>query len=165
MGDFTGTPPTILAGYIPTGDDWATITAELSALSGAWTSFIPAWTSTGSAPAYGTSTVQGRYRQVGKTVDFGVYILFAGATFGTGNYFFSLPISAVGSPLTEQVFAAWGFDTSASDRRPGVARVPSTGLVVEPHFTSGVSGQMSQTSPFTWANGDWLIWGGTYTVA
>lgn len=165
MSVFTGTVRAAAFGVERLkASDLETIRQAVAASAEPWTSFTPVWTSTGTAPAFGSSTITGRYRQVGKTVDFGVYILFAGATFGTGVYFFSLPVSAASALVTEQVVPAWGFDFSASDRRPGVVRILN-GTTCEPHFSSGLNGQMAATSPFTWANGDWVLWGGTYTVA
>ena len=82
----------------------------------AWTAYIPALTSDGTAPTLGNSTVGGRYLRVGSTI-FVQLVLTIGSTFtpGTGNYFLSLPVAASGA-VGSAVCIGNGFfyDNSAS---------------------------------------------------
>lgn len=60
---------------------------------GAWTTYTPAWTSDGTAPAIGNGTLAGRYRLL-DTSSMQLIIQFvvgSTSTNGTGNYFFSMP--------------------------------------------------------------------------
>lgn len=98
MGDWAGTVPSILAGDVPTGDDWSAILAELAALSAAWTTYTPSWTAASVNPAIGNGTITGGYRRVGKTIEARIRVVAGSTTtFGTGQYYLSLPVSAAAS--------------------------------------------------------------------
>jgi hypothetical protein len=66
----------------------------------AWISYTPTWTASGTAPTLGNGTILGKYKQRGKVV-IAIYYLKLGSTstVGTGNYFFSLPVTAQGTGL------------------------------------------------------------------
>lgn len=161
MGDWNSTVPTFAAGSKDRGVDNQTLADIATALTAAWTTYTPTWASSGSAPAYGTSTVTARYRRLGHTVDVLIYVLFNGATFGTGTYTFSLP--SAGTPVAEAAGSGWAFDVSATARNRGTSRILVAGTI-EPHFSDGTTGQMAATSPWTWANGDWILIQATYDV-
>lgn len=60
---------------------------------GAWTSFTPSWTASGSAPAIGSGTLSGAYMQIGKLVHVRFTLkLAADSTLGSGTYYLSTPI-------------------------------------------------------------------------
>lgn len=63
---------------------------------GAWTSYTPTWTGSGSNPAIVNGTLAGYYKQVGKTV-FVRILMVAGSstTFGTGTYSWALPVTGL----------------------------------------------------------------------
>jgi hypothetical protein len=119
-----------------------------------WTSYTPAWTSTGSAPAIGTSTITARYR---RSVDSDLVkvefrITFAGATFGTGDYRFSVPVTASADSVTTSTGTAVLVD-SGTTTRCGVCRFASTTTVL----IDSTTGTVGQLVPFTWANTDIVI--------
>jgi hypothetical protein len=78
----------------------------------AWTSYTPTWTSTGTAPVLGNGTLVGYYAKVGRLVTVKISLSSGSSTtFGTGNYIFSLPLSAAVTGLATGALAhagAWG---------------------------------------------------------
>jgi hypothetical protein len=125
-----------------------------SLTSPGYTSYTPAWTSTGSAPAIGTSAITAKYR---RSVDSDlVYvafrITFAGATFGTGDYRFSVPVAASASAIEYATGSATLVDTGTTSR-PGTVRFASSTTVL----IDGTTGGVGQLSPHTWANTDIVI--------
>lgn len=74
--------------------DAATFLRGDGAWAGSWTSYTPAWTSSGTAPVLGNGTAVGRYMQVGKLAVVNIEVTFGStSTFGTGPWFFSLPLA------------------------------------------------------------------------
>ncbi|WP_182379817.1 hypothetical protein [Nocardioides sp. WS12] len=63
-------------------------------IQSAWTSYSPAWTGATTNPVIGNGTIVGRYRQIGKSVDFRVVITMGSTTtYGSGQYAISLPVT------------------------------------------------------------------------
>ena len=59
---------------------------------GAWTSYTPVWTSSGTAPSIGNGSIVGAYRRVGDSMELAVYLTMGStSTFGSGNWQFSIP--------------------------------------------------------------------------
>lgn len=119
---------------------------------GAWTSYTPTWTSTGTAPALGNAVNGSGYWQAGKLVVARIKITFGStSTYGTGTYAFGLPVTASGNSVATFGMACECLDLSASTR---VLRFPliETTTTIRPMDTSGTI--IGQTVPFTWANGD-----------
>lgn len=147
MGVFTGTVPTILAGYTPLGSDWTTITDELSAIATAPTSYTPTWSANGTAVSLGNGTISGAYRQIGKWVDYRLILTMGGTTtFGTGFYLFTLPVTA--SHLLNLGSAKF-LDAGTQDRN-GTAYLFDTTHVV----ATSNAGAAGQLVPHTWAVND-----------
>lgn len=75
------------------GDVW---TWSGSAWEGVWVAYAPVWSGSSGAVTVGASTLTGRYRKVGKTVEFEIYFMIgSGANAaGAGNFRFSLPLAA-----------------------------------------------------------------------
>jgi hypothetical protein len=132
------------------------------AMEGAWSSYSPAWTSTGTAPALGNGSLTGHYKQVGNTVHLRTTLVLGGtSTIGTGVYRISLPVAAkIGSHLT-----AVCEDNSASGAKwAGVALITAaitTGDNMRIIVTASSAG-VSSVAPFTWASGDSLWLAGSY---
>jgi hypothetical protein len=85
---------------LPVGTNNLVVTSDSTTSTGLrysqdWTAYTPTWTSSGTAPAIGNGTLQGSYLRVGKLV-YGHIYWKAGSTttYGTGLYFFSLPLAA-----------------------------------------------------------------------
>lgn len=118
-----------------------------------WTSYAStfAWTSTGTPPALGTSTVTAAYRRSTDSdlviVEFA--ITFAGATFGTGSYRFSLPVAASAGAILRTVGTAWLLDSGTTTRPASTQFISSTTLSI-----TSVTGEVTSAVPWTWANGD-----------
>lgn len=131
---------------------------------GAWASYSPAWTSTGTAPALGNGTLTGSYKQVGDTVHVrAVLTLGSTSTVGTGAYRLSLPVGGVVGSLLSALFK----DSSASARYSGTVELASTGATgdnmrINVDSSTGVVGA---TIPVVPANGDSLTISGTYEAA
>jgi len=94
MGSFTTTSRTWVIGETVTA---ANLNAQLKGLIdgfGAWTTYTPTITASGTAFAIGNGTTNARYRQVGKDVALQVIIkMGTTTTFGTGTYVISLPVA------------------------------------------------------------------------
>ena len=136
-----------------------------AAYEGAWSSYTPAWTSTGTAPALGNGTLTGAYERVGNTVSLrAVLTLGSTSTVGTGTYRLSLPVAPkVGSLLT-----ALFKDASASGARYSgtveIVAATTTGDNMRIHVGSGTV-TVGATVPVVPANGDELYISGTYEAA
>jgi hypothetical protein len=136
--------------------------------TGDWISYTPAWTSTGTAPSAGNATLNGGYRRIGDQIDFWLQFQAGStSTFGTGNYYFSLPIA------TTIASGSFNFGYQAILLDSGTAWIPnyygigtSDGqtakfLVLNP----ATNAPIGATSPFTWTTSDALIVQGSYRVA
>lgn len=138
--------------------------SQLGGLLDAWTSYIPVWTSSGVAPLLGNGTVQGFWRQVGRTVDVRIALAMGSTTtFGTGNYRFSLPVA----PKFNSLLGAYCDDGSATQRWAGQARIIAelaTGDNMRIVVQDG-TGSVTNLVPFTWASTDVLVLTGSYEAA
>lgn len=108
----------------------------------AWTTYVPVWTTTGTAPSLGTGgTLTGRYKKNGRTIT-GVVNLIAGTgtTFGTGTPSFTLPPYAVSANSIAHVGHAHLLDTS---RWGGQVIMSSGATTMTPFFpTSSTNNAM-----------------------
>lgn len=139
------------------GSAWVVI-----ATLGAWTSYSPTWSSSGTAPALGDGTLTGAYREIGATIHVRIKLTTgASSTYGTGVYSLSLPVAA----KIDSLLSAYCIDASASSAKwAGVAQIIATSTggdnmrIAVTDATSGVGA----TVPFTWASGDQLMIAGSY---
>ncbi len=156
MGDWNGTVPNILAGDIPTGDDWKNVTDELTAISAAWTTWVPTLTNL----TLGNGTVSGKYRRVGETGDLRfTFVLGSTSAVGT-NPQFSLPFT-LNSALSSSGLFLIGPATlvqSGVARRMGAIQADTATTVsfIQINATPAVA-SITATSPWTWATGDSLL--------
>ncbi|MFE4701470.1 hypothetical protein ACFRIC_30850 [Streptomyces sp. NPDC056738] len=68
---------------------------QFNSIFAAWTTYVPTWTSSGTAPALGNGTMVGRYMKIGRTVICHINMTTGStSTYGTGNYNWSLPFTA-----------------------------------------------------------------------
>ncbi len=162
MGDWTGSVPSILPGDIPTGVQWKAILDELTALSAAWITYNPAWSSTGTQPAIGNGTLTGSYMRVGKLVHVRVALVFGSTTTpGTGIYIFLLPVAAV--PLIGGVGppgSCYIFDSGVTNRS-GICFIASTTTI---RMVSSADADITAASQ-TWSVGDMIHCAITYEAA
>lgn len=167
MGDWTGTVPTFTAGAKLRGVDQQTLADIATALTGAWTSYTPVWTSSGTPPTQGNVVINGAYRRLGKTVDYKIHWVFGSTSaVGTGNYFFTLPVNSVAltSPYDEPAGSGVLVDVSTAVRYKVNATIV-TATTVWLNVGNNNPGVMQATAPATWASGDWFSIGGTYEAA
>lgn len=150
MTTWTGTLPSWGVRPIPAAD-LKTMVDALAALTDAWTSFTPTWTSTGTQPALGNGVISGQYLRAGKLVIYrGRLDMGSTTTFGTGIYNFSLPVAF--NTSGSNVGVAFVSDATGN---PGPAAAGLFGSIL---FLMSSSGNVTATSPFTWAVNDNLGW-------
>lgn len=129
------------------GSAWETMVHE-----GLWTTYTPSWTTTGTAPAFGTATVNGRYCKIGRQVTVSIWIDFSSSsTFGTGAWTFSLPAAAPANTAQVNWMGAWW--AAASGNVTVGTCVVITSLIQLPDG-NGTSQNVDATHPFTWGSGN-----------
>lgn len=123
-------------------------------------SYAMTWTGAGGNPAIGDGSVYSFYTREGRliTVTIGV-TMGATTTYGTGEWRFSLPITATGSTNCYGTFIA--YDSSGTLYYSGVVQVAASGTYATliPH---GAAGAATSAAPFTWASGDFVRMQFTY---
>lgn len=136
--------------------------SRLDAIDSTWSTYIPAWTTAGSAPALGNGTIFGHYKQIGnKTFHvFGEVLFGSTSTFGTNEFRFSLPVTAIG--FVDQPGAALVLDA-------GTTRYSASSLVVSGAnylvINAGSTNFVTATNPFTFTTSDAIWWSATYEAA
>lgn len=128
-----------------------------------WTTYAPAWTSTGTAPALVNGSLTGRYQRFGRTVVCGINLIPGSTTtFGTGNYSFSLPVTAAAAGMFligEAQYLAGG-SGSTGNRFGGQVVISSGATTCSPFFppveTNVGLDFMSSAQPETFHSGDQL---------
>lgn len=165
MTTYTGTLPATL--LIPQSvtqtvtDAWYGI---LLAFSDSWSTYTPAWTSSGVAPVLNNGTIAGRYARVGKLVwCTGILTVGSTTTFGTGVWSVSLPVTASTSTIGIYVGQAFLFDNSVTAGRRSGCQTVSTTTTASAY--AGGGGQIAPAAPFTWAVGDKWSWTLFYEAA
>jgi len=156
VGDWTGTVPTILAGDVPTGDDWDNILDELTAIQAAWTSYVPTLTNL----TLGNGTLSAKYRRVNKTGDLRLtFTLGTTSAVGT-NPQFSLPFtlnSEIASSGLLLIGPATLVDAGTARRMGAVqADTATTASIIQINATPAVA-SITALSPWTWTTGDMLM--------
>lgn len=130
-----------------------------------WTSYTPAWTSTGSAPSLGNGTVAGQYFQLGKFVQvWGKLTVGTTTTNGTGSYRLSLPVTA-DTGMTASFGPIYYRDFATADYVGVGTLISSTTFGVGALTGAGTNNVWTATSPATPANGDSITWSFAYVAA
>lgn len=118
-----------------------------AALTGAWTSFTPVWTTIGTAPSLGNGSLTGFYARIGKLVHCRIHLLGGGTTtYGTSSWRFTIPITAV---AIDQAGSCRLLDSGTANRAEGCFLVDTTHVV-----PITATGDVTNTVPQTWATGD-----------
>jgi hypothetical protein len=143
------------------------VNQTLGVLGGVWTAYTPVWTTTGTAPALGNGQLFGKFFQFGKYVTAHmIFVAGTTTTFGTGEYRFSLPVTAGGVGGSSAIGSGYVFDASANQIWTVVAVLPATTFVsayfTAPALTNFV---VNAAGPFTWATTDSLQLSVTYEAA
>jgi len=142
------------------------IDTDMAAQLAAWSTYVPVWTSNGTAPSLGNGTITGRYKQFGKTVIVTIKIVFGStSTFGTAAYFFSLPVAANG--LNDFVGSAYMRDTSgtSSGHYTGISLVTAASPTVITAYEASGHTQLWSTIPVTWVSTDFFEFTIVYEAA
>lgn len=129
--------------------------------AGAWTTYTPTWSSTGTHPAIGNGNFTGSsYSQVDKTVSFLLNMTTGTtSTYGTGTYIIGLPVAA--SVASGYAFAVRAFVAGVA--YTGVACLTSASLLVV--YLSSPAVLFTATAPGVFANTDSITISGTYQAA
>lgn len=157
---WTGRPANLgKPGHYPTGAELEAILDQIDSLTApGWTAYTPAWTAFGVAPAIGNGTATGAYRQ---STDMDLVIVRGNLTFGstttygTGIYFFSLPVAASAGWIGCAGGTGYALDTAVQEYA-GVVKIDgSTTLRILPASNNTDStANWGPTAPFTFGNGD-----------
>lgn len=121
-------------------------------LNSGFTSYTPAWTAGTSNPSIGNGTITGAYRRTGTWV-LGFISVTAGTTttFGSGEYFWSIPSGLIGVVRSASHGIAALRDASATVHYLGAINL-STSLLVQCRM-HGVA-ELAQGTPITLATSD-----------
>lgn len=165
MGDWTGTVPTIVSGVVPSGDDWAAITGELTALSAVPSVWVPTLTNL----TLGSGTLIAEYTRVGKVIDWYLRFVFgAGSAVGTDPTW-TLPATPASFYPVAEGFGTFPGEAHLVDSGTGARK----GNVIHPTTTTaGVNfwnatptiAQVTAIAPWNWATNDSITaWGRFWT--
>jgi len=134
---------------------------------GAWASYTPIWSTTGTAPSIGNGSVFGYYSKIGRTVSIRGSI-YGGSTttYGTGDYYVTLPFTAAVTGVPAGSFAhigTWGLQQGSGAFYTAVAVILQSNPGSLIGITSGTSPFMGYGNPVNFAGaGAKLSWGITY---
>ncbi|WP_121713223.1 hypothetical protein [Streptomyces sp. E5N91] len=140
----------------------------LASMVGAWQSYTPTWTASGSAPSVGSGgSLIGRYVQIGGAVHFAIKLTGgSGTTWGSGTYSFALPVPvASGIDMIGDAFIG---DASAGSAAysTGIAFVGAGASTVTAYIGGkNASSALSNANPQTFASGDRIWLTGAYEAA
>lgn len=129
---------------------------KLSNIEGAWSTWVPTWTNLTVA----NGTVVARYKQVGKTVDGFISVLFGSSTAVSGATSFSLPVESLIPGSGQRPIGQVNFqDTGGTPANfAGVlVTLTSTSAQFKVFAVSGSyisNSNISSTVPYTFANTD-----------
>lgn len=159
------TPRTWVSGEIPDAPDFNTeVRDAFEGLQAEWDDWTP--TLTGFTVGNGTQTA--RWRRVGRTVEVR-YCLVAGTTSSfTGTFSVSLPAPPAADYVTNQALdgSVGLYDNSAgsSSRQGGTVLYAGSDAVIAIADNTAPA-TVTNTNPWTWANGDILTITATYEAA
>ena len=163
MSDWAGRPANA-AGKFADAADLEQVYDQIQELTDPdWTSYTPTWTAASVNPAIGNGTISGRYRRSTDS-DMVVYegkiLMGSTTTFGTGQWFVSLPVVPSSGAVTFTTGAMFILD-SGTQTRIGVCRFSSSTQLT---FDTA-SGGVTSTVPQTWANADYFTFTIVYEAA
>jgi len=133
---------------------------------GAWTSYPPTWTGSGSNPSLGNGTLVGRYSKVGRLVTVHINLIPGSTTtYGSGNYNWALPFAAANNGCSYILSA----HLLGTDRWMGQMVISPAATTTSAFFNLSTTNSridfMTPTRPETFANGSQLRITGTYESA
>lgn len=136
--------------------------AWIEAVTASWSTYTPSWTTSGTQPAINNGQISGRYKQIGSTVHCWIALKMGSTTtYGTGQWSLGLPITPrdPGAPFDD--YASPGdftaLDVSAVTRYHGrILRNNGSNVIMLSSASGAAVATLNNTTPFTWANGDYL---------
>jgi hypothetical protein len=139
----------------------------LEDMVGMWQDYTVSWTSSGTAPVIGNGTLTGRFCVIGDTVHFSIKLTGGTlTTWGTGNYSFSLPVTAAAT--ADMVGTCFVGDSSVGSAgySLGVAFTGGSATTAQAYTgNEGGAAAISSANPQTFATGDRIWITGTYEAA
>lgn len=162
--------PSHAAQHTNINDAMVAVQTRLGAQSGtigAWTAYTPVWTGVGSNPAIGNGIIEGRYTRINGLVIVKVRVgMGSTTTYGSGRYDFSLPVNYANSTAFNTTFGtAWFNDSGSVTAYTGVTVAGPSASTVTFRIPAGGFGDVTNTAPFTFANGDAISFIATYEAA
>jgi hypothetical protein len=133
---------------------------------GEWVNFTPTWTGSTTNPVIGNGLSEGRYKQVGNTVHVWMMVTMGSTTtFGTGEYKISLPVTA--RAIASVVLNLVMYDNGTRHYNSLAHNDYTTGTSLDNASVTLFwdTGVVTNTAPFTWADGDWFIVSGSYEAS
>lgn len=156
----------------PLGDMALAIKALANAVDvlngGAWTAYTPDWINSGAVqPAIGNGSIVGRYRKVGRTVQFRVVITCGTTTtYGTAGGQFSIGLPAQAHGTGRQICHGDAGIGSTYGMRGRIEASAYTAALWTPGTAAGGADRAVTTSqPAVWTTGSVLVLAGTYEAA
>ncbi len=152
MTEWNGTLPTLLAGIVPSADDWDQITGVLHAISDSRGAYTPSWHGSTSDPSLGDGTRTGwslRARALG-IADIGI-TFGSTTTVGSGYYTFGLPAGWSLANSGAVIGLAYMRDDSVPTHSLGAVASSGTGAVLIRLHGADLA---AHNAPYTWATGD-----------
>lgn len=146
--------------YLDEGNGMPLVLGKVG-VPGAWSTYVPAWTSSGAAPAVGNGSIVGRYRRNGGTLHVQAQ-LFIGSTstLGSGAIRFGLPSGMTLAAVQQQTGSGFWYDASTGILTPAVAIGEAGGTYVYLWIGTGASPGDSAGL----GDGDNLKMGGTFEI-
>ncbi|MFD9047693.1 hypothetical protein [Streptomyces zaomyceticus] len=132
----------------------------------AWTTYTPSWTAATTNPVLSNGTIVGRYKKIGRLVNFQIDLTMGSTTtYGSGAWSITLPFTAASSSGSRV-----GSAQALGGSRFGGQVIVSPGASGIGAFfpaSAAVSNYSSAASavPFAWASGNELRITGTYESA
>jgi hypothetical protein len=137
----------------------------------AWVSYTPVWAGLGSNPTLGNGTLTGSFKQRGKIVFFRINLTTGSTTtYGSGGYNITLPVTAQNAGVNTIIGNGYTIDasTGAYYHIVGDTGDAPTKATFRTFDSSGALATLSgvgSTAPMTFANGDSILFIGSYEAA
>lgn len=146
------------------------------AMIAAWTSYTPTWTAVTTNPTIGNGTLEGAFCRIGKLVIFRVTLLFGSTTTaGSGIYEWALPVApaatyTAGSNAGGFLCTGYGEDAGVLGVSVDSGRIKTgskcwLNVSNNASASSGAAQQVAHNVPFSWGDGDNLMFSGMYEAA
>lgn len=146
--------------YVSDGTTWQVSSTP-------WMTYTPVWTAAGGTTAMGASVLTGRYQQSRNMTDFSIYFkLGTGSSQGTGDWRFTLPVTAAPSSSgNARVPVAATIENSSVGFYTGTGFIDPSGTIVS-HIAmnSGVGHMAGGTGGPTWQPNSVIALRGRYQV-